>query len=334
MTVISLATGEKLGALPRGCAVALGFFDGVHLGHRAILDTAKKEAERLGGASAVWMLSHFKKTRLLTSEAEKLRAIADCGIDYAVICEFSDISSLSGEQFVRCVLSEELGALSCVCGFNFRFGKGAAWGTDDLKRFCTEYGMAQVTVPAVTYGGESVSSTRIRELITTGELSLASAMLGRPFSMSLPVLGGKKLGRRLGFPTANQIPPQNRVCPPRGVYATAVQIEQAGSVKLCAGCSNVGVCPTVTEETLRYYGADADGDGAAWGEKIAVETYVDGFSGDLYGRELKVSFLACIRGEKCFDSIDALRHQIARDIDTAIEVFNDYVKNGGGSEND
>lgn len=333
MTIISLATGEKLHALPGGSTVALGFFDGVHIGHRAILDAAVKEASIRGASSAVWMIGSdsrvpFKGRRgFLTDEAEKLRAIAHCGIDYAVISDFGSIRELSGEQFVRVVLAEKLGVSACVCGFNFRFGKDAAWGNDDLALFCRQLGIAQVTVPAVTFMGENVSSSRIRALIAEGELSLAAKMLGRPYSFRLPVLCGKMLGRHLGFPTANQIPPRNLVCPPKGVYAAEVELTDAdGSVKLYPGCANIGSCPTVTKEVLDSFGTDVCAEGAAWGERWIIETYIEGFSGDLYGQTVKVSLLERIREEKHFPNINELTSQIRRDSKSAHLIYEAYKK--------
>jgi riboflavin kinase/FMN adenylyltransferase len=194
--------------------------------------------------------------------------------------------------------------------------------------------MAQVTVSAVTYGGDSVSSSRIRALIAEGDVSGARELLTRPFSLQLPVLCGKMLGRRLGFPTANQLPHDNAVCPASGVYATAVEIGEGERSELYAGCSNVGVCPTVTRETLELYGTDTDGEGAATENRPMIETYIDGFSGDLYGKSIRVHFLRRIRGEKRFDSLDELRAQIKADSAEAVRIFEECKHLKGGCGND
>lgn len=329
MTVISIASGTEIPALPKGCSVALGFFDGVHIGHRAILREATRHARIMDSSSAVWMISSHGSNKarspLLTDDKEKLALMGACGIDFAVLASFEEIRNLSGEEFVRCVLAEKLGAAAAVCGFNFRFGKGAAWGMDDLSRLCRAAGITQITVPAVTYDGESVSSSRIRQLIVRGDMESAAVLLGRPFYFRLPVLGGKMLGRTLGFPTANQLPPPYLMCPPRGVYATEVELsDNNGEVKYYPGSTNIGVCPTVTDEVLADSGLQNDAAGAANGHRAVAETYIEGFEGDLYGQVIKVSFLRRIRGEMKFPSVDALTAQIRRDSETAREEFMMY----------
>lgn len=330
MTIISLATGEAVTSLPKRCTVALGFFDGVHLGHRAILNTAADLARRRGCAAAAWMINGRTRGQLLTEHEEKLSLIASCGIDYAVTACFDDIRSMSGEEFVRDVLASSLGVSEVVCGFNFRFGKGAAWGAEELHELCEGEGIVQTTLPAVMCDGESISSSRIRQLIAAGDVQLAERLLGRPYSLKLPVISGKMLGRRLGFPTANQLPPAHIMCPPRGVYATAVELKKPdGAIKTYPGCTNVGVCPTVTRDILKESGLDTAAEGAATAERAIAETYIDGFDGDLYGEKVKVSFLKRIRGEEKFDGIEELTCQIKRDSESAVEIFKNYFEGKG-----
>lgn len=333
MTVISLATGEKLDLLPKGCAVALGFFDGVHHGHRAILNSAKAEAERLGSPSAVWMIgidgdvSYKKGASLLTDREEKLREIAALGIDYAVISPFESIKDLSGEDFVRRILAEKLGVASCVCGFNFRFGKGASSGTDKLDEYCTALGISHVTVDAVTKDGENVSSTRIRGAVSRGDMPEAARLLGRLYSFTLPVLSGKALGRRLGFPTANQLPPRGKVCPPKGVYATVAEIvSDDGATARYPACSNVGYAPTVTDDIAEKLSLDRSSEGAASETRAVIETYIHNFSGDLYGKTVRVSFIERLRGEMRFSGTEELTRQIAQDTKAALEIYERYRK--------
>lgn len=335
MKIIHLPSFASVSALPRGCAAALGFFDGVHIGHRAILDAAKKNAAHLGSASAVWMIESrngsFKGTPQLTDESEKLRLIADCGIDYAVISPFDEIRSLSGEEFVREVLKERLGLAACVCGFNFRFGRGALCSADELSRYCKEVGIEHIRVPAVTLDGESVSSSRIRTLISNGELEAAAELLARPYYYNLPVLSGKQLGRKLGIPTANQIPPSALVCPPHGVYATSLEItHDDGVTESYAGCTNLGCCPTITDELLAEIGETSFGAGAADRDHAVLETYIDGFSGSLYGKTVKLSVLSRLRGEMKFPDTDALVCRVRRDIDDAREIYKKYIASKGG----
>jgi len=334
MTIISLASGKKISSLPKGCSAALGFFDGVHIGHRAILTRAVSDAAERRAPSAVWMITTDGKSKgrtfLLTDENEKLRLIRELGIDYAVIASFEDIRNLSGEEFVRGILCGSLCVSTVVCGFNFRFGKGAAWGTDELSLMCQNAGINQITVPAVSVNGENVSSSRIRQLIAEGDVESAAELLGRPYFFRLPVVNGKMLGRRLGFPTANQLPPTDLVCPPRGVYATSAELADVdGTVKAYPGSTNIGVCPTVTAEILGSTGLSQDADGAANVERAVAETYIDGFDGDIYGQILKVSFLKRIRGEVKFPSVDALTQQIKKDSENARAVFESHAERNG-----
>lgn len=337
MKIVHLPSMARVSALPRGCVAALGFFDGVHIGHRAILDAARAAAARLGAASAVWMIEDgdgsFKGGCRLTDENEKLALIAECGIDYAVTVPFDQIRELSGEAFVREQLARRLGIVCCVCGFNFRFGHGASCTADELCRLCREAGLEHISVRAVTVGGEAVSSSRIRALITAGELEQAASLLARPYYFRLPVLSGKRLGRRLGIPTANQIPPRRLVCPPHGVYATALELEdEDGNLTGYAGCTNLGNCPTITDELLDAAARAHIGEGAADSTHAVLETYIDGFDGELYGKTVKLCLLRRLRGEMKFPDTDALVCRVKRDIADAREIYEEYIASSGAEK--
>lgn len=332
MTILSLKDLSHLPSLPEGCVAALGFFDGVHTGHSEILRSAVRTAEATGKSPAVWMISQknsaFKGSpSLLTDEAEKLRLLGEAGIRYAVISDFHEIRDLDGESFVRDVLAERLRLSGVTCGFNFRFGKGASCSIDDLERYCAALGLSCSVTPSVTCGGLAVSSSRIRTLISEGKPEEAAALLGRPYSFALPVVRGKMLGRSLGFPTVNQLVPKSLACFPAGVYAVSVTITENGAECSYPGAANIGVCPTVTDEILYDAGLTSEGKiGAAGKDHPVCETYIVGFSGDLYGKSVQISFLSRIRGEVKFDGIDALTRQIALDAARAEEIFESYGK--------
>ena len=326
MTIFSLPAGDAVEKLPTGAVVALGYFDGVHLGHRAIIDTARREAEERGGCPGVWMISsrgggYKKDSPRITCESEKYALLYEAGAKYAVVHAFSEVRGLSGEEFVRLVLKEALRVSCVVCGKNFRFGKGASMDSDALRTLCRDAGIDAVVVPHVTdVCGETVSSTKIRRLIAEGEAEAAGLMLGRPYSFTSPVLEGKRLGRTIGFPTINQVPAQGRLLPKNGVYAVCVEFVIDGVRRTFAGAANVGVCPTVASDVTDE---DLERDGVACAERRVCETYIAGFGGELYGLDVTVRFLRRLRGEKAFSGIAELKEQISRDAMAAVQIYNE-----------
>ncbi len=319
MTIYTLPELTVQKSIPEGAVAALGFFDGVHAGHQIIIERARNVARERGTEVGVWMIaagddSYKRGAPLLTSVTEKARLLSQAGATFAAVSPFGEIRDLDGEAFVKQILHGVL-RLSCVvCGFNFRFGRGASMDAFDLTRLCAEAGISTiVTPPITTAGGEGISPTRIRRAIAEGDLETATEMLGRPYSFTLPVLHGKKLGRRLGFPTANQKIPSTIPFPSVGVYAAAVKID--GEDRLYPGAANIGHCPTVAD-------GQANAEGVATELNAVCETYILGYSGDLYGREITVSLLRRLRGEIKFDGIDALTAQIRRDAEVAEIIFN------------
>lgn len=326
MEIFSLPSGRTVEKMPEGAVIALGYFDGVHLGHRAIIDAARQRAEEKGVMPAVWMISSdgggYKKDSLqITDGNEKLALLHEAGAKYAVVHEFSEVRGLSGEEFVDLVLKDTLHASCVVCGKNFKFGKGASVDSDGLRGLCKDADIEAVVMPYVTDAcGDTVSSTKIRRLIADGEVEAADLMLGRPYSFTSPVLEGKRLGRKLGFPTVNQVPGENRLLPKNGVYAVCVEFFDGGVRKSLAGAANVGVCPTVSAELSEEL---IEREGAAHAERRVCETYIAGFEGELYGRDVTVKFLRRLRGETEFSSVDELKAQISRDACAAVQIFNE-----------
>ena len=253
----------------RRAAVALGFFDGLHIAHRAVLDAALAGRDRgftpvvrLFDAPPAEILTGRAVPRLLT-DADRDRLLTNRGFALHKI-SFAEIRELSPEAFVREILTDRLQAGAVSCGYNYRFGKYGAGDETLLKALCGQNGIDVTVLPELDLGGEPVSSTRIRALVQEGELETANALLGRPLLFTAPVFSGDHRGRLLGAPTINQYLPAGFVRPKRGVYVSTVRI----GGRLYRGVTNVGSRPTF------------DGGGER------SETYILGYSGDLYGQRV------------------------------------------------
>ena len=297
MQIIPLASVQP-NTVPQGAVILFGCFDGVHLGHLALLD----EAKRLAGDThpiAVWVIDRGVP-EVLTTPEEKRRIFAENGAHYLITEDFGCIRSLSGDEFFRQhVLSFRPSAV--VCGFNFRFGAKASCGADTLAEMAETHGIHCSVVPAMTVNGSAVSSTAVRNAVHEGNLPLASAMLGRPLSYTSEILHGKQLGRTISHPTVNQRIPAGKIAPPRGVYSCIVTFEKDGQTVTKGGVCNIGSRPTVNDD---------EGD-------VTLETFLFDFSGDLYGITLTASLMEMLRPERRFESVDALRQQIEKDEEAA-----------------
>jgi riboflavin kinase/FMN adenylyltransferase len=281
--------------------LAIGFFDGVHLGHQQILRQTIADAHKHEGlALALTFDKHpnvivapDKAPPLIYSLPQKLRAIESLGIENILLIEFdTQFSEQTGEQFIR-GLARDLGRLHSVCvGANFVFGHKRSGNVALLKRLGAELDFQVHGLSAVSLDGQTVSSTRIREAIRAGKLDAASQMLGRPYTICGRVVEGDRLGRQLGFPTAN-LDAAGLVLPPNGVYAAFTQLKG----KQYRAALNIGFRPTV-----------------AAGMQLRVEAHLLDFRGDLYGAELEMEVCEKLRDERKFSSPEKLRDQIARDI--------------------
>ena len=298
---ISLATMTP-SAPPAASVLCLGNFDGVHLAHQELLNSAKKLRSRLSADTACGVFcfstspaEHLTKNppAYLCTQEQKLELFRACGMEYAFVADFPSVRDLAPEVFVEEILKKQCNCKGAVCGFNFRFGKQGA-GTTELLR---ETLNAPVEIQtAVLYEGEPISSTRIRRLLLEGDAATAERLLGRPYSFTAPVIHGKHLGHKLGAPTINQRIPEKLLIPAYGVYVTECEIEG----QRFRAVTNVGVRPTVEENAA-----------------VNCESYLLNFEGDLYEKNVKTSFLARIRPEKQFSSQEELQAQIHRDIETA-----------------
>ena len=308
--------------LPSGCVAVLGFFDGVHAGHRELFRRAAVVAA--GRKIVAWTFSGGSRGRLLTDDKTRFRLLGEAGADYVTAEDFDALRSLSGEEFVRDVLVRRLGVSHAVCGRSFRFGKDASSDAEDLVRFCADYGVGCTVVPSVTVGGEAISSSRVRRLVESGDVKEAARLLGREHFYCLPVVRGKMLGRELGFPTLNQIIPKNLVSPAPGVYVCRASFEEGGEVRDMAGVCNMGSCPTVDEKELEEFRRACPDyvlpEGATLFADV-LETHVIGEAPDLYGKTVRVSLYERLRGEMKFDSIEELARAVAEDSRRAEEYF-------------
>ncbi len=296
----------------KGCrkksAVALGFFDGLHLGH---IEVIKQALVKPGLCSVIFtfnnktMLPKFKERENIISYDLKLELLARVGVDYIFAPDFADMRDLSPAEFVDNILTEKLNAGFVACGYDFRFAKGGKADAQQLAELCVQRGIEVCIVPAVKIDGEPVSSTAIRKLIKDGNVSEANRLLGYELTYVLEVVEGKKNGRRMGFPTINQIIPEGMIVPRFGVYKSWTQIRGRNYPSI----TNIGVKPTIALE---------EGE-----ERIPeMETHIIGFSGDLYGLRAKVVLREFMREERRFKSLDELKNQLEADKSAALEINN------------
>ena len=288
-------------------SLAIGNFDGVHLGHAALLAEARARAARRGGQSAVLtftphparLFAPDRAPPLIMSLDRRLELIAAAGIDVAVVEPFTrEFAAIEAPAFVRDVLVRDLRARDAVVGYDFSFGRGRAGNAQALTELGAGAGLDVAVIPPVAIEGVPCSSTRIRELVSAGDTVAAARLLGRPFELEGPVRRGAGRGRGLGFPTAN-IAPEGQLRPRLGIYAARARVLDgplAGTER--AAALSVGRNPTF---------ADA-------GDTVTVEAYLLDFDADLYDRRLRIEVGARLRNELRFDSIEALIAQITEDV--------------------
>ena len=294
-------------AAPAGRAVALGTFDGVHLGHRRVIGSAVERARERGLVATVatfdphplQVLRPQQPPRLLTTTDDKIALISELGVDELVAIPFTaELSRQSAEDFCDQVLAGVLDARSVSVGANFRFGHGAA-GDAALLRARPDFDTDVVEL--VQHGGDSISSSRIRSLLAEGDVARAAELLGAPYAVTGPVVEGDRRGRDLDMPTANVEPPADMILPAPGIYATTAAAE--GFEGPVAAAVSIGVRPTFDD-----------------GDDLRLEAHLIEFDGDLYGRRLRLSFLERLRDEVRFDSAEELMEQMQRDVEQARAV--------------
>ena len=300
MKILHAATEVKPGR--QKVCLAIGFFDGVHLGHQQIIRQTIGDARQHNAVALVLTFDRHPNSvvapgrvpPLIYSLPQKLRTIESLGADASLLIHFDEaFSRQTGEAFIR-RLVRDLGKVQSLCvGRDFVFGYRRSGDVTLLEKLGDQAGFTVHALAAVSLDGRVVSSTRIREAIRDGRLDAASQMLGRPYAISGRVVTGDGVGRRLGFPTAN-LDVSGLMLPPNGVYAGLTRVKQ----KTYRVALNIGVRPTLAPEAPPQ----------------RVEAYLLDFTGDLYGQELTVEIGGKLREEKKFDSLAALRRQISRDI--------------------
>ena len=278
--------------------IALGLFDGVHIGHRAIIERAIERASGLAIPTAVFTFRddlRLKGGVRIYGIDERLSLLSECGVDEVVLASFEQISGMTAEDFVLKTLVSELGCEVAVTGQDFRFGRGAAGDTTLLRSLMADSGRTVITADDVILHGKKVSSSDIKSLVISGRMKVAAELLGEPFFINGAVERGMGLGHSFGYPTLNMRMPTTQVSPPAGVYATITLIDGIEYRSL----TNVGTCPTVGERPQH------------------METFILDFNRAIYGERVKLSFADYIREEKKFSSVDELKMQINIDIERA-----------------
>ena len=290
--------------------IALGFFDGVHLGHGALLRRAAEEAKKRGCESAVFTFDRPPKEvitgipcPLINSPEDRAELVRRLyGIDEMIMVPFDDeMRTTPWDRFVTDILVGRYGAVHLVAGHDHHFGHRNQGSPELLKEKCAELGLGCDIIPAVTLDGVTVSSTHIRKLLEEGDVETARAFLGHPHVLTQTVGHGRQLGRTIGIPTANLVAPPHVLLPKRGVYAAKITLPDG---RAFGGVTNVGVRPTVNN-----------------GQDVTVEPWILDFDGDLYGQAIRVEFYRRLRDERKFESLDALKAQIETDAVKTREAY-------------
>lgn len=273
-------------------AVALGYFDGVHKAHQYLINQMCGYAQKNNLKKAVFTFTKSitlgHKGKDLFTQTQKLECMSSLGIDIYYSPDFSEFSSLAPEEFVRKILVKSMKAKAVFCGENFFFGKDRRGNVRVLKELCEKYGIDFVKAETVTINGETVSSTAIRNALRRGDMEKANEMLGRPYSVKLNVVHGKKIGRTMGTPTINQIYPDGMCTPKDGVYLTCTTVE---GIKY-PSATGLGSRPTVN------------------GIGQTCETFILGFDGDLYYKDIQVEFYRYLFAPRKFENLQQLGDMI------------------------
>ncbi len=298
--------------MERGCVATIGAFDGLHLGHVTILEEVARRARRANLWAVVITFEPHPdevlgtkrpENSVLTSHEEKSQLLAECGIDLEVVLEFTrSVAGMDTSSFVRRYLAGPLELKELVVGHDFRMGKDREGGREVLGSLGRELGFAVTDIEAVLVDGTPVSSTRVREVLRAGDLSLAGRMLGRLYSVEGHVVKGEGLGTKLGLPTANLSPPEGKLLPPDGVYAGYAEVE----ARTYYAAINIGTRPSVGGKGRR------------------LEAHLVGFDGHLPGRRLRLSFVSRLRPERRFSGLEELRKSIKRDVETAVQLLDKH----------
>ena len=305
----TINSNDKKNYFDCNTGVGLGNFDGLHIGHMALINTLIRECQLNGLASIVYTFTKHPEnilrkkliTPLLLTEQKKIDLLREISLDYLYFDEFNeDFSRLSPENFVKEVLIERLHIKLAVAGYDYRFGYKGQGEIPLLQELGKKYGFRVIVIPAIKCDNQIVSSTKIRQSVINGELEDAYKLLGRNYSITAEVVSGRRIGNTIGFPTANIHPERFLVLPANGVYITKTKLDG----KLYNSMTNVGFNPTFEDVKQK-----------------TVETHIIDFNKDIYGKKIEVFFLKKIRDEKKFESVELLKQQIAKDMQTTKEYL-------------
>ncbi len=296
---------KNIPPLPDNCAVAIGNFDGVHLGHQKILQALAADAKK-NNLYPLLLTFHphpeniltNRKIELIQTLEQRLQEIEKSGVQMTVVMPFDrDFALVTAEEFIRTIVCQKLKAKKIIVGNNFRFGKDRAGDVKKLHEFASVYRFSVQSIPPVKLSGSIVSSSLIRKLLREGKIEKANTFIGRPYEIVGTVVRGKSRGKKLGYPTAN-IRAKNDIAPP-GVFVSRVGI----GTKIYPSITHVGSKPTFDEE------------------EIMIESYIIDYNKSLYKKRLRVLLLKKIRGEKKFQSAEALSQQIKNDLEKTFSYF-------------
>jgi riboflavin kinase/FMN adenylyltransferase len=292
--------------------VTIGTFDGVHLGHRKVILRLQEFARQHNGETVIFTFHTHPRLvtspnesnlRLLTTLKEKIELFEKYGIDHLIVYNFDrQFSSLSYTEFVEKILVDKIGTHCLVVGYDHKFGKNREGGFEHLKICAQKYNFEIESLDALVVGDDSVSSTKIRDALQSGQIEKANSYLGYQFTLHGTVVEGKQLGRKLGFPTANiEASDKHKIIPGYGVYAVLVEL---GSFAY-KGMLNIGTRPTFNNNA----------------DNRSIEVNIFDFGGDIYGKEITLKFVAKIRDEKKFANIDMLVNQLGKDKVAALGIL-------------
>ena len=291
--------------------VTIGSFDGVHLGHACVIQHLKEKASSIDGESAIIsfephprevLYPREQKIGILTTLEEKITILEKYGVDHLIILKFTlEFAQQSYNDFVKKILIDKLKIKGLVVGYDHRFGKDRAGNFENLQELANEYGFFLEKEVVFEEDNVNVSSTKIRNALTVGDITTVNRFLGYSYSVTGEVVYGHHLGHKIGFPTANiQVSDERKLLPAIGVYAVKVIIEQA----IFNGMLNIGIRPTVSN----------DG-------QVSCEVYIFDFNRDLYGKNITINFIDRIRGERKFNDIEELRAQLQKDKEKILKLL-------------
>lgn len=287
-------------------SIALGFFDGVHIGHQTVIRQAVELAHKQSLVPCVFTFTtgHSAPTAKLNggaiiTEENKEAELYKLGVGKIFCPDFELFKDMTGEEFVRDMLLKQYHAKALTCGFDFHFGKNARYGIEELMQLCKNFGIRLCVVPAILDEGKAISSTRIREALRQGDIETANRLLGRRYGFDFEVVQGKRLGRTINAPTINQHFPSGFELPKFGVYASFAEVDG----KLYPAVTNIGVKPTVKSDHIPL-----------------AETYIIGVNEDFYGKRIPITLVQFLRPEMKYASVEELKNSIHCDIEKAVEV--------------